>query len=70
MEKRNPCRTTLKSMVETILCQFFVGIYRGIIIPGFLGRCEMDFVHPQYDLKTRGGSKAVRKLEQREDWDP
>ena len=24
----------------------FVGMYRGIIIPGFL-RCEMDFVHPQ-----------------------
>ena len=29
---------------------FFVGIYRGIVIPGFLRwcRCEMDFVHPQY----------------------
>ena len=25
-----------------------VGIYKGIIIPGLLGWCEMDFVHPQY----------------------
>ena len=24
----------------------FVGIYQGIIIPGFLRWCEMDFVHP------------------------
>ena len=26
----------------------FVGILRGIIVPGFLRWCEMDFVHPQY----------------------
>ena len=26
----------------------FVGICRGIIIPGFLRWCETDFVHPQY----------------------
>ena len=25
----------------------FVGIYKGIIIPGFLRWCETDFVHPQ-----------------------
>ena len=25
----------------------FIGIYRGIIIPGLLGWCEMDFVHQQ-----------------------
>ena len=26
----------------------FVGIYRGIIIPSFVGWCKMEFVHPQY----------------------
>ena len=26
----------------------FVGIYTGVIIPGFLRWCEMDFVHPHY----------------------
>ena len=26
----------------------FAGIYRGIIIPGFLRWCGMDFIHPQY----------------------
>ena len=26
----------------------FIGIYRGLILPGFLRWCEMDFVHPQY----------------------
>ena len=31
------CCTTLKPC-----------IYRGIIIPGFLRWCEIDFVHPQY----------------------
>ena len=25
---------------------------QGIIIPGFLRRCEMDFVHPQYQLQS------------------
>ena len=34
-----------ETMVETI-----VGICRGIIIPGFLGWCKIDFVHPEYDL--------------------
>ena len=28
--------------------QLFDDIYRGIIIPGFLRWCEMDFVHPQW----------------------
>ena len=33
----------------------FVGIYKGIIIPGFLRWCEMDFVHPQYDPSKLSG---------------
>ena len=32
-----------EAMVETIA---FVGIYRGIIMPGFLRWSEMDLVHP------------------------
>ena len=31
----------------------FVGIYREIMIPGFLRWCEMDFVHPQYVHEIR-----------------
>ena len=26
----------------------FIGIYRGVTNPGFLGWCKTDFVHPQY----------------------
>ena len=44
VDGRNPFRTTWKPW-ETLR---FVGIYRGIIIPGILRWCEMDFVHPQY----------------------
>ena len=43
---RNPLRTTLKPWLKPL----FVGMYRGIIILGFLGWREMDFVHPQYGL--------------------
>ena len=32
---------------ETMVIHCFLGIYRGIIIPGFLRWCEMDCVHPQ-----------------------
>ena len=44
VDGQNPLRHHLETMVETIT---FVGIYRGINIPGFLSWCEMDFVHPQ-----------------------
>ena len=33
----------LETMVETIVCLF---LQENQIIPGFLGLCEMDFVHP------------------------
>ena len=31
---------------------FFVGIYRGIILPGSLRWCKMGCVHPQYPRKN------------------
>ena len=38
----NSC-TTWKSWGPVVCCR-----YRGIIVPGILGWCEMEFVHPQY----------------------
>ena len=40
-----------EAMVETMT---FVSIYRGMITPGLLRWCELDFVHPQY-----GGSLVL-----------
>ena len=39
-----------ETVVETIV---LVGIYRRIIIPGFLRWCEMDFVHPRWFEQER-----------------
>ena len=42
-----PVRTTQEAMVETIT---FVGIYRGIILPGFLRWCRISSIHCIYNL--------------------
>ena len=63
VDGRNPFRTALKLWLKPL----FVGIYRGIIIPGFLRWCKLDFVHPQFgcypspevaDCKPGGGKLA------------
>ena len=41
MDGRNPFRTTLKPWLKLLL----VGIYRGIMIPGFLRRCRISSIH-------------------------
>ena len=43
VDGRNPLRTTLNPWPPS-----FVGMYRGIILPGFPRWCESDVVHPQY----------------------
>ena len=42
---RGPASAPLANRWETMCLS---GICRGIAIPRFLGRCEMDFAHPQY----------------------
>ena len=39
-----------------------VGIYRRIIVPGFLRWREMDFVHPQFDKRPKQGEVAGESL--------
>ena len=40
------CRTTLKPWLKPQ----FVGVYRGIIIPGFLSRCRISSIHSRKQL--------------------
>ena len=42
------CKIQFTPLKQPWLTLLFVGIYRGINIPGFLRWCELDFVHPQY----------------------
>ena len=56
-EQRGPKRGSLtcgwtKSISHEMkpwLKPLFVGIYRGIIIPGFLGRCRISSIHSRSD---------------------